>query len=121
MVALRTGGRLRYAIDLPDDLAEHSFPPSLQITLVENAVKHGVEPRPGPGGIHLSAASHQGRLQVSVSDDGAGLQPGLGSGTGLANVRAHLAQRYGGHARFQLTSRPGGGVVATLDLPMEAV
>ena len=119
VMALRTGGRLRYAIDLPDDLAGHSFPPSLLITLVENAVKHGIEPRPGPGSIHLSAASHQGRLQVSVSDDGAGLQPGLGSGTGLANVRAHLAQRYGGHGRFQLTSRPGGGVVAMLDLPME--
>lgn len=119
VMQLRTGGRLRHEVDVPAALHGHPFPPSILITLVENAVKHGIEPRTGPGRVLLSAEARDGRLRVSVSDDGIGLQPGSGTGMGLANVREHLQHRYAGRARLQLESRAGGGVTATLDLPLE--
>lgn len=119
VMALRTGGRLSHQVQLPAGLAGHPFPPAILVTLVENAVKHGIEPRPGPGQVTIRAGAEGGRLRVEVSDDGRGLQPGLGGGMGLANVREHLAQRYHGQAHFRLESRPGGGVCALLDLPLE--
>ena len=117
VMQLRTGGRLRHRVEVDAGLLELAFPPSVLITLVENAVKHGIEPRTGPGLITINARRDAGRLRVAVSDDGVGLQPGLGGGMGLANVREHLQHRYGDRARLALESRPEGGVTATLELP----
>lgn len=121
VMQLRTGGRLRHRVDVPPDLLDHPFPPSILITLVENAVKHGIEPRPGPGQVTLSAVASDDRLRVAVSDDGIGLQPGIGTGMGLANIREHLQHCFDGNARLLLESRSGGGVTATLDLPREGL
>ena len=118
LMRLRMGGRLSFAVEAEPALRERPFPPLLLITLVENAIKHGIEPRPGPGRVEVRASQRGERLVLSVVDDGAGLQPGLGSGVGLANVREQLATRYGGAANFSLRGLAGGrGAVAEIVLP----
>lgn len=119
LMKLRMGGRLSYAVEAEASLRMQSFPPLLLITLVENAIKHGIEPQPGPGRIEVRASVKGERLVVSVVDDGAGLQPGLGSGVGLANVRDQLATRFGDRASLSLRGLPGRGAVAEIQLPLE--
>ncbi|MBD8526890.1 sensor histidine kinase [Pseudomarimonas arenosa] len=121
LMRLRLDGRLDYAVDLPAALAEHPFPPLLLITLVENAVKHGIEPKRGAGHIAIRADGdeQQQRLSVRVEDDGVGLQTGAGSGVGLANIRAQLSTAFAGQAELKLQPRADGGVVAEIHLPLE--
>lgn len=119
LMRLRTAGRLQYAIEAGPELRALPFPPLLLISLVENAVKHGIEPKRGPGRIVMSAAREADALTVAVTDDGIGLQPGVGGGLGLANVRAQLETRYAGRATFALTSAPGSGARAELRIPLE--
>ena len=121
VMRLRSGDRLRHAVDVEPALLGMSFPPMLLITLVENAIKHGIEPKPGPGRVVIAAERMAQRLRVTVRDDGVGLQPGLGGGLGLANVRAQLDALYGGRATFSLESAAQGGVCASLDLPLDEV
>ncbi|HET7863289.1 MAG TPA: histidine kinase [Burkholderiaceae bacterium] len=117
--------RLSFTIEAADDLLVARCPPLMLIGLVENAVKHGIEPKLGPGRIMVVACRQpamQGpdRLEISVSDDGVGLREGaMGSGLGLVNVREQLLQLYGGAAELRLQSAPGGGARATLSLPLE--
>jgi hypothetical protein len=119
LMQVRMGGRLAYAVLADDALRALPFPPSLLITLVENAIKHGIEPRPGPGRIEVEASRDGDVLRVQVRDDGAGLQPGLSTGVGLANVREHLAARYGARAGFALAPAAGGrGVCAEIRVPL---
>jgi len=119
LMQVRMGGRLAHAIRVDDALRALPFPPSLLITLVENAIKHGIEPRPGPGRIDIDAVQEGASLRVRVTDDGAGLQPGLSTGVGLANVREQLAARFGAEAAFRLFPAPGGqGVCAEIRVPV---
>jgi sensor histidine kinase YesM len=124
LMRARMGERLRVSIDLPPALAGAPFPPLLLLTLVENAIKHGIEPRPGPGHVWLAARRIESGggalLEVEVGDDGAGLGAAMGHGVGLANVRAQLATRYGARAGLEVSGRAGGGVLATLRVPLEA-
>jgi Histidine kinase len=119
----RVGERLRVEISLPPELTELPFPPLLMISLVENAIKHGVEPKPGVTHVWLMARVIQERdsrrLEVRVEDDGAGLRIGMGEGTGLTNIRAQLRTRFDTAASLELSERPGGGVVATMTVPLE--
>lgn len=117
--------RLSFTIEAADDLLAARCPPLMLIGLVENAVKHGIEPKLGAGRIsvaacRLPAAEGGDRLEISVSDDGVGLREGaMGSGLGLVNVREQLLQLYGGAAELRLQSAAGGGARATLSLPLE--
>jgi sensor histidine kinase YesM len=115
------GARFAYAVDVPDELRHHPFPPLMLISLVENAIKHGIEPSPAGGNISISAvAEDRGvtrQLAVSVIDDGVGLQPGVGGGVGLENIREQLAARYGAIGELSIRSRPAGGVAATIRVP----
>lgn len=119
LMRLRMGGRLSYAVHAPEELRSREFPPLLLITLVENAIKHGIEPQPGAGRVEVRASTRGDRLVLSVVDDGAGLQPGLGSGVGLANVREQLATRYGDRATLGLRNLAGRGAVAEIAVPLE--
>ena len=119
LMRLRTSGRLSYGIEVDADLRALPFPPMLLISLVENAIKHGIEPKRGPGVVTIVAVRHDDMLTVSVIDDGLGLQPGVGGGLGLANVRAQLETRYGARAGFQLVSAPARGARAELRIPLD--
>lgn len=118
--------RLQFELHIPPDLAALPFPPLMLISLAENAVKHGVEPKIGPALIRLQAERDaQGRLAVTVADDGVGFGganaqgSSAGSGLGLVNLRERLQQLYGGRAELQLKARPGGGMAATIALPLD--
>ncbi|MCD9005086.1 histidine kinase [Luteimonas sp. XNQY3] len=119
LMRLRTADRLRYDIEADATLRALPYPPLLLITLVENAIKHGIEPKPGAGRITIRAWAVDRALHVSVSDDGSGLQPGVGGGMGLANVRDQLATRFGPHASLRLTGAAGGGAQAEIRTPMD--
>lgn len=121
VMRLRTGDRLSWSIDATPALRALPYPPLLLITLVENAVKHGIEPRPGPGRITLRALRRDDLLEVSVTDDGLGLRPGAGGGMGLANVRAQLDALFGARAALRLQGREGEGTVAVLATPLESL
>ena len=119
LMQVRMGGRLTYDVRADEALRAAPFPPSLLITLVENAIKHGIEPRPGPGRIEIDAVRDGDTLRVQVRDDGAGLQPGLSTGVGLANVREQLAARYGARAAFVLSpAAECRGVCAEIRVPL---
>jgi sensor histidine kinase YesM len=114
--------RLAFELHAPEDLRTARCPPLMLISLAENAVKHGVEPKIGPVRIEVRADRHaDGRLRISVADDGVGFVEGgqSGSGLGLVNIRERLAQLFPGRAELSLQQRPGGGVVASLLLPLE--
>jgi hypothetical protein len=120
LMKLRMGDRLTVELDLPAALADAPFPPLLLISLVENAIKHGVEPKPGVTKVSMSArALERDRLEVCVADDGAGLALGMGEGTGLANIRAQLLTRFGAAASLELSAHESGGVLARLVVPRE--
>jgi hypothetical protein len=113
--------RLGFEVQAGADLAGAYCPPLMLISLAENAVKHGVEPKIGPALVTLSAARDaQGRLAVTVADDGVGFGGATaGSGLGLGNLRERLQQLYQGRAALSLQARPDGGVAATIAIPVE--
>ena len=116
---IRMGRRLTYGIDLPPALRDAQMPTLMLLTLVENAVKHGLSPSPDGGRIDVRASLDDGRLRVAVTDTGAGFTKSKGGGTGLANIRARLAARYGDAAWFSLSRNEPHGIVATVVLPHE--
>ncbi|MCD9028245.1 histidine kinase [Luteimonas sp. BDR2-5] len=120
LMRLRTGDRLHYRIDAEPALRALDYPPLLLITLVENAIKHGIEPKPGTGNVAIRAWREHGQLCVAVVDDGVGLQPGVGGGVGLANVREQLAARFGPRAGLRLTGNRDGGAQAEIRTPLES-
>ncbi len=123
VLAMRLGPRLRFDVRVPPELADHPFPPNLLISLVENAIKHGIEPSADGGTVSVTARRDADLLMVSVGDTGRGLAAGAtsaGSGVGLSNVRERLAALYGSRGRFTLTPNEPRGACATLALPFEA-
>lgn len=126
IVGLRMDERLHWQIDVPDALRSQPLPALLLQPLVENAVQHGLEPKIEGGRLTLRASAEAGCLVLRVSDDGLGLRapapPGSaatsGSGTALANIRERLQQRFGNTASLDLSEPAGGGVEATLSLPL---
>jgi signal transduction histidine kinase len=117
---IRMGPRLAVHTDVPDALGALDFPPMMLVTLVENAIRHGLNPLPDGGRVRIQARAGDGKLRVQVADSGAGLSESSGAGVGLANVRARLTTLYGGNARFLLAQNPHGGVTATIELPLQA-
>ncbi|CAM5789627.1 sensor histidine kinase [Rhizobacter fulvus] len=114
---VRMGARLQVEVDVPAPLETRPMPPMMLLTLVENALKHGLNPLPEGGAIRLSASAAAGRLQISVADTGRGLVPGSGGGTGLANIRGRLRAAYGAAASLSLQLNQPRGVIATIVLP----
>ena len=120
LMRVRMAGRLSVRVEVDEATRALPFPPLILLTLVENAVTHGIEPKPGPGEIAILATADDRTLTVVVEDDGAGLQPGVTPGLGLANVRAQLLGLFGDAAGLDVTSRPGGGVAARIHVPLAA-
>jgi hypothetical protein len=114
---VRMGSRMDFAIEVPEFLRERPFPPMMLISLVENAIKHGIDPCCDAGRIVIRAAESGGRLKVSVSDTGEGVKPKKGGGVGLTNIRERLKALYGASARLTLEEREPHGVVASIEVP----
>ena len=117
---VRMGRRLGWVIDVPASLRMHPFPPMMLISLVENAIKHGLNPAIEGGTIRISAGSGEHDLTVSVADTGGGLTRAKGSGVGLSNIRARLTAMHGNAARLSLAANVPHGVVATIEVPLAA-
>jgi len=115
---VRMGPRLAFSVDIPAALRAYPVPPMMLLTLVENAIKHGLNPSLSGGLVRVSARREGERLILSVADTGVGFSPGSGVGTGLANIRARLAAQFDDRADLALANNELGGVTATLTLPI---
>jgi len=121
IMKIRFGDRLRWRIDASAEASASAFPPMLLQPLVENAVRHGIEPKVGGGEIGISARIDNGTLRIEVSDDGMGLSTNPESaGVGLNNVRARLGTLFGDAGKLALQGNDAGGVTAALILPNPA-
>jgi len=119
ILKVRMDERLQFSINVPQGLQSAMFPPMMLLTLVENAIKHGLEPKPEGGSLSLSAVISNGALQVAVADSGMGFgvaQRG-GTGVGLANVRERLQALFGSAAHLQIEANAEGGTIATIVVP----
>jgi hypothetical protein len=112
---IRMGGALEFAIDVAPDVAGAEWPALMLMTLVENAVKHGIAPR-GGGRITIQATRDAKGVRVEVDDDGPGLTRPMGRGVGLANVRERLRALYGKRARLDLEQREPAGMRAVIGI-----
>jgi sensor histidine kinase YesM len=122
ILRMRMGSRLAFEIAVPDALREHPFPPVLLISVVENAVTHGLEPQAEGGTVRIEARRQGDRLIVGVSDSGVGTAGGAsrpGHGVGLANVRDRLAALFGSRGRFSLEDLTPHGARATIEVPYD--
>jgi hypothetical protein len=119
IMQMRMGSRLAFVIDVPADLRARRFPPMLLMSVVENAIKHGLEPRAEGGTIRIEARRSGERLAVAVVDDGHGLRDKLGSGVGLTNLRERLQALYPARARFILEEMAPHGARATIEIPFD--
>ena len=127
ILKVRMEERLATEIDVPDGLLSAEFPQMMVQTLVENAIKHGLEPKPEGGKLTLKAEIVHGKLAVSVVDTGLGFGRAAssgktaGTGVGLANIRERLQLLYGNKATLTITENPGGGTRVVLAVPYKPV
>jgi signal transduction histidine kinase len=120
LMSIRMGPRLTYALDLPDALRTQPVPPLLLQPLVENSIRHGLEPRAKGGRIEVSAAREGDTLRLTVRDTGVGFdadQPKTGRHFGLGQVIERVASADGGRGQVQVQSEPGNGTTIHLTLP----
>jgi sensor histidine kinase YesM len=108
-------------VDVPDALRAISMPPMMLQTLVENAIKHGLEPKPGGGTVWIFARRDEDRVTVTVADNGQGFGVATGgTGIGLKNVRERLRLLYGERASLAVVANVPDGVAATITVPAVA-
>ena len=126
LLKLRIEDRLEFDIKVAPNLESAVFPPMVLQTLVENAIKHGIEPKPEGGRITVLAEIVDGQLRVDVVDTGVGLPDGdifgsskNGSGLGLDNIRNRLAMLYPGASKMELRSGHEGGTLVRLSIPYQ--
>ena len=121
LMQVRMGSRLQTALTLPSDLQAAAVPPLLLQPLVENSIKHGLEPKVGGGRIEVSARRDGNVLELQVGDSGVGLDasaPASGGQFGLQQVRERLRTLYGERATLALQPAAEGGTLATIRLPL---
>lgn len=122
ILKIRMGDRLAVQVEVPEALRATPLPAMMLQTLVENAIKHGLEPRTGGGTIWIRAHRDDGLVAVTVADDGEGFNSKTsGTGIGLKNVRERLRLRYAGAANLSVIANFPSGVAATLTVPASGV
>ena len=123
ILKVRMEERLATEIDVPEGLLSAEFPPMMVQTLVENAIKHGLEPKPEGGRLSLKAEVVHGKLSVTVADSGLGFGRAAtgGTGVGLANIRERLQLLYGPKGSLTINENPGGGTRVTLAVPYKPI
>lgn len=119
IMAVRMEERLEAVVNVPEGLKSAAFPPMMLQTLVENAIKHGLEPKATGGRLEIRAEIVDGQLAADVLDDGVGFAPKGDEGVGLANIRERLKVLYKGRAELIISVPPTGGTCATIKVPYE--
>lgn len=116
---VRFSDRLRFTLQCPQDLGSVPVPALLLQPLVENAVRHGIEPLPSGGTVSIAAQATRTGIELEIADDGVGLPPSHNgsTGIGIANVQSRLETHYRGEAEFKLLPRDGGGTRVIIVLP----
>jgi len=119
ILKVRMEERLATRIDVPDGLLSAEFPSMMIQSLVENAIKHGLEPKPEGGELSIKAEIVHGKLNVTVADTGLGFGKAAtaGTGVGLANIRERLTLLYGGKATLSVNENQPTGTVVTIAVP----
>ena len=123
ILKVRMEERLITDIAVPDGLLSAEFPPMMIQTLVENAIKHGLEPKADGGTLRVAAEIVHGKLQMTVADTGLGFGKAAtaGTGVGLANVRERLQMLYGPKASLTVAENKPSGTLVTITLPYKTV
>ena len=127
LIKMRIEERLEVSFAVPEGLESAEFPPMMLQSLVENAIKHGIEPKPEGGKVSVAARVANGLLWVEVRDTGVGFDkidgldaPPKGTGIGLQNIRERLAVLYRGKARFTIVSDDREGTSVRIGVPYKA-
>ena len=116
---VRFQNRLKVDLKIDPAAMKDSVPNLILQPIVENAIRHGIAPRLGPGKIEIRASHDNGQLLLQVEDDGPGLPGGeYREGLGITNTRMRLEQLYGKQCRFQMTNNSYGGLLVTLQIPV---
>ncbi len=123
ILKVRMEERLATELDVPEGLLSAEFPPMMLQTLVENAIKHGLEPKAEGGRLRVAAEIVHGKLELTVADTGLGFGKAAtaGTGVGLANIRERLQLLYGSRAALSVAENPGGGTVVRITVPYKTV
>jgi len=114
---VRMGNRLQYQVDVPDTIENIPFPPMLIQPLVENAIKHGLEPKIEGGKVFISGKENEEILRLEIADTGVGLYEESDPGTGLSNIRERLQSIYGDKGRLILEDNRPCGLKAIIEVP----
>ena len=122
ILKVRMEERLQVDLAVPDGLLSAEFPPMMLQSLVENAIKHGLEPKPEGGSLRIAAEIVHGKLVVTVADTGLGFGRAAtaGTGVGLANIRERLQLLYGGKASLAVAENAPSGTRVTITVPYSA-
>ncbi|HEY1393201.1 MAG TPA: histidine kinase, partial [Methylibium sp.] len=122
ILKVRMEDRLQTEIAVPEGLLSAEFPPMMLQSLVENAIKHGLEPKPEGGRLTVRAEIQHGKLAVTVADTGLGFGQAAtaGTGTGLANIRERLQLLYGAKAQLKIAENQPSGTAVTIVVPYTA-
>ncbi len=118
---IRMGERLHFEIELPDAVRQHSFPPMLLQPLVENAVRHGLEPKMEGGEIMIKALDEDDLIRIEVVDTGLGFSSFQKPGVGIGNVRERIKLLYGEKGRLIIQENEPNGVRAIIEVPKHDV
>lgn len=117
ILKIRMGDRLKIEIDLPDELASAAVPPMLIQPLVENAIKHGLEPKVEGGVLALQAQRDDANIRIIITDTGLGFSGATSSGVGLRNVRERIKALFGDAGKLSIEENAGGGTRVVIILP----
>ena len=117
VLQIRMGARLRYVVDLPPELHAFTLPPMLLQPVVENAIRHGLEPKVDGGKVLFSARREGDEVVIEISDSGVGFAPTTRGGVGLTNLRDRLRLIYGDRASLTVGENGGGGAAVAVRVP----
>ncbi len=121
LLKMRMEERLTVVLEVPDGLRSAAFPPMMLQSMVENAIKHGLECKPEGGTLSIVAEVAHNKLRVTVSDDGVGfgVVPSDGTGLGLPTIRERLKLLHGEQAQLLISANQPSGVVAVIEVPYQ--